>query len=585
MYLEKISCPADLKTLSSNELDCLANEVRMALITKGSSCGGHLASNLGVVELTIALHRVFDAPTDKIVFDVSHQTYVHKMLTGRELAFTDSEHYLDVSGYTYPAESKYDLFGIGHTSTSISLALGLAKARDLRGGSEHVVAVIGDSSLDGGEAFEAINLAGELGSRLIVVVNDNNMSIPENHGALSAKLEELRASDGKSQDNYFKALGFDYLYVPDGHDIAAIASALEIAKEAEKPIVVHVATKKGKGYAPAEANPEKWHWAHPFDISSGEFTSNVPAENYGAIIREHILSRMREDPSMVVVAASTPLCIGFNTEARHRAGSQYIDAGIAEQNAVTMAAGLAKGGVRPIFATNSTFYQRAYDQIEQEIGINKLPVTMIVTHASVFGHTNDTHAGLFDMALLSTVPNLVYLAPANCEEYLAMLDWSLSQTDRPVAIRVPWTGVKHTNDSVPTDYTETSYQAVRKGSEVAILALGGFFGLGERLAGELEHRLNVSPTLINPRFITGYDERTLDLLRDEHRVVVTLEDGILNGGFGSRIAQYYGPTDIRVLSYGFSLDIPNRYKPDELMEKNRLTPGYMADDIKAALAD
>lgn len=584
MYFERIESPADLKRIGFGELTALAAEARAALIEKGSACGGHLASNLGAVELTIALHYAFDAPTDKIVFDVSHQTYTHKMLTGRTAAFIDPAHYGDVSGYTFPEESEYDLFSIGHTSTSLSLALGLAFARDAKGGSEHVVAVIGDSSLDGGESFEALNLAGELGRRLVVVVNDNDMSIPENHGALAAKLGELRRAGSAAPDNYFRSLGLEYSYVADGHNVMSIVEALNEAKLVDGPTVVHVRTTKGKGYGPAETDPEVWHWAHPFDVDTGKFTNSVPPENYGAIVREHLLSRMAADPSVVVVAASTPLCIGFNADARRRAGGQYIDAGIAEQNAVAVAAGLAKGGMRPVFATNSTFYQRAYDQIAQEVGINSLPVTMIVTHASVLGHTNDTHAGLYDMALLGSVPNLVCLAPANCEEYLSMLDWSLSQRDRPVAIRVPWTGVTHTGRQVPSGYATPAYQVAREGSEVAVLALGGFFGLGERLADEIERRLGFAPTLVNPRYFAELDEVVLRDLARRHKLIVTMEDGILRGGFGSRVSQFYAPTDVRVLSYGFPTRLPNRYRPDDLMEASRLTPSLMADDIEELLA-
>lgn len=443
MVLDQINSPADLKQISLNELPILTEEIRHVLIKKASQCGGHLASNLGIVELTIALHYVFDSPLDKIIFDVSHQTYVHKILTGRKNAFLDKKQYDDISGYSHPGESEHDLFHIGHTSTSISLACGMAKARDLLGGTENIVAIIGDASLDGGEAFEGLNYAGEQHSGLIVVVNDNDMSIPENHGALCEALTILRKNDGRMKNNYFRSLGFEYRFVRDGHDIPSLIATLREVKGTKNPVVVHCCTQKGKGYSFAENDREKWHWAHPFDIETGQFISNVPPENYGAIIGEYMLDKIHTDPSVTVVTASTPLCIGFNSARRKQAGRQFVDVGIAEQHAISMASGIAKRGGKPVFATNCTFYQRAYDQIEQELCISKLPVTMIVTHASVYGHTNDTHAGLYDISLFSNLNNLIYLAPANKEEYIAMLDWSIEQRQNPVAIRVPWNGVHH----------------------------------------------------------------------------------------------------------------------------------------------
>lgn len=584
MYLEQINSPKDVKKLNYEELIALAQEMRETLIQKTSVCGGHLASNLGIVELTIALHYVFDAPTDKIVFDVSHQTYCHKMLTGRKDAFLDAAQYDSVSGYSNPAESEYDLFSLGHSATSIGLACGLVKARDLRGGNENVIAVIGDSALDGGGAFEALNYAAELGSGLIVIVNDNDMSIPENYGALSRQFSRLRETGGTVADNFFQALGFAYHYVPNGHSVMDIISVFQMVKNIDRPVVIHVSTQKGKGYSLAEADPEKWHWARPFKVETGELTSGVPKENYGAIAGAFLLDKIQRDPAVAVVAASTPNCIGFHAENRKRAGKQYIDVGIAEQNAVTLAAGMAKSGAKPVFATNSTFFQRAYDQIAQEICINRCPVTMIVTHGSVFGHSNDTHTGLLDMALLGNIPNLLYLAPANKQEYLAMLDWSIEQREFPVAIRVPWTGVRQADGPVPQKYGEVCYHTQTEGERVAILALGGFFQLGEQTAHLLTERTGITPTLVNPRFITGLDVPTLEGLEEKHSLVVTIEDGILSGGFGARIAQFYAARPVKVLNCGFSMDIPNHFKPRELMEQNRLTPECIVDDIISAIS-
>lgn len=580
MIIEKINGPKDLKNLTIEELRILSEEIRNALITKMSVKGGHMASNLGVVEITVALHTVFNSPIDKIIFDVSHQSYVHKMLTGRKDAFLFADHYDDVSGYSNPKESEHDFFNIGHTSTSISLACGMAKARDLKGEKDNIIAVIGDASLDGGEAFEALNYAGELNSGLIVVINDNDMSIPENHGALNRMLNTLRDNNGQVENNYFKALGFEYFFVKNGHDYSELIHAFQKAKDVNHPVVIHCCTQKGKGYSFAENDREKWHWARPFDIETGEFYCGVPKENYGALVAEYLLKKIEEDSDVVVIVASTPLCIGFNAENRTKAGKQFVDVGIAEQNAVSMAAAIAKRGGKSVFATNSTFYQRAYDQIEQELCIGKCPATMIVTHASVYGHTNDTHVGLYDMALMANIPNLTYLAPTNWEEYRAMLEWSINQNEVPVAIRVPWTKVYHAERGVLKNYEKVNYEVVTSGEKIAIIALGSFYTIGEETIRMLKEELNISATLINPRFITGIDEKTLDGLINSHELVVTLEDGILSGGFGAKIAQYYGLTDMKVMNKGFSMEVPNRYIPSEWMEENRLHVDQIVEDIK-----
>lgn len=579
MIIEKINSPADLKKLEADELDILASEIRSTLITKMSKLGGHMASNLGIVEITIALHTAFNSPIDKIIFDVSHQSYVHKILTGRKDAFLYEKHYKDVSGYSNPEESEHDFFKIGHTSTSISLACGMAKARDLKGDSENIIAVIGDASLDGGEAFEALNFAKELQSGLIVVVNDNNMSIPENYGGLHDLLNTLKENEGKCDNNFFESLGFEYIFVKDGHNIQDLIAVFNTIKDTNHPVLVHCCTQKGKGYRFAEQDKEKWHWARPFNIETGEYIGGVSKENYGAIVAEYLLEKMKGNKDIVVVAASTPLCIGFNSERRKKAGKQFVDVGIAEQNALSMTAAIAKRGGKPIFATNSTFYQRAYDQIEQEMCISKCPATMILSHASVWGHTNDTHVGLYDITLFSNIPNLVYLAPTNCEEYIAMLDWSIEQNDFPVAIRIPWTKVYHSKRKVKTDYSITKYELVKKGTKVAIIALGSFYQLGEEII-TLLNKEGIEATLINPMFISGLDEKMLSSLEEEHELVVTLEDGIRNGGFGSKIAQFYGLSKMKVMNKAFSMDhIPTNYVPEDLMRENRLLPDQIVEDI------
>lgn len=579
MFVEKINAPDDLKNLDIRELPVLAEEIRALIIDKVSTCGGHLASNLGIIELTIALHYIFDSPFDKFIFDVSHQTYCHKIITGRKDAFVLKDKYKTVTGFSNPLESEHDIFAMGHTSTSVSLACGLAKARDLQGGTENVIAVIGDASLDGGEAFEALNCATELNSNLIVIINDNEMSIPENHGALGRHLTALKSSSGKSRDNFFRSLGFEYHLVEQGNNILALIEKLNSVKDVTHPVVVHVCTQKGKGYAFAEQDKEKWHWARPFNKETGEFLQSVPKENYGSIVADHLLNKIQVESNLIVMAASTPICIGFDQHKRELAGKQYMDLGIAEQNAVTMAAAIAKGGCKPVFATNATFIQRAYDQIQQEMCLNDLPVTMIVTHASVYGHSNDSHAGLLDIPLLGNIPNLTYLAPVNKEEYLSMLDWSIEQDHTPVAIRVPWTGVTYADSPVCKDYDKVSYHIVAEGAKLCILALGGFFELGRKTALLFEEKTGIKPTLINPRFITGLDKETLNWVLNRHEILVTLEDGILSGGFGAKIAQYYSDKNIEVHNFGFSMDIPRIYNPVELMHKNFLSEAQIVDRI------
>ena len=579
MYIEKINNPNDLKKININELPVLAEEIRELIISKTSICGGHLASNLGIIELTIALHYIFDSPYDKLIFDVSHQTYCHKILTGRKEAFIDENKYKTVTGFSNPNESEHDHFVIGHTSTSISLACGLAKARDLTCGNENVIAIIGDASLDGGEAFEALNYASELNSNLIVIVNDNEMSIPENYGALSRHLRDLKSSSDKVKNNFFVSLGFEYYFIENGNNVSEIINTLNIVKNATRPVVIHVCTQKGKGYQYAEDNKEKWHWARPFDIETGEFLTTVPRENYGSIIAEHLMKKIQNDSKVVVMTASTPICIGFDKLKRQKAGKQYVDVGIAEQNAVTMASAMAKAGCKPIFATNSTFLQRTYDQIEQEMCLNNAAATIIVTHASIYGHHNDTHIGILDIPLLSNIPNLKYLAPANKEEYIAMLDWSIEQNNTPVAIRVPWTGVTYSDYNVLKEYDNVSYKIVNEGKDICIIALGGFFTLGQKTALLLKEKRGIQATLINPRFITGVDTKTLDWVAENHKTVVTIEDGIINGGFGSKIAQYFSKREIKVYNFGFSMDIPRTYNPIEIMEKNKLSDSQIVDTI------
>lgn len=580
MYLEKISTPADVKKLDTEQLVTLAEEMRDALIQKLSKHGGHFGPNLGMVEATIALHYVFDSPKDKIVFDVSHQSYCHKMLTGRKDAFLHEEQYDDVSGYTNPAESEHDFFNVGHTSTSVSLASGLVKARDLSGESGNVIAVIGDGSLSGGEALEGLDFASELKSNYIIIVNDNDMSIAENHGGLYQNLKELRETNGTSPCNLFRAFGLDYRFVPDGNDISAMIATLQEVKDIDHPVVVHMVTQKGKGYAPAEKNKEIWHWCMPFDVETGKPTVSSEGEDYGTLTADFLLKKMKHDPKVVAVTAAVPTVMGFTKEKRKAAGKQFVDVGIAEEHAVAFSSGIAAAGGKPVFATYSSFIQRTFDQLSQDLCINKSPATILIYTASVFGMSDITHLGIYDIPLISNIPDMVYLAPTCKEEYFAMLNWSIEQNQYPVAVRVPCNGVISDGEQADTDYSNLNkYQVKQQGSKTAILALGDFYQLGEETAKSIAEKTGIAPTLINPRFITGLDEELLTELKENHSIVITLEDGILDGGFGEKIARFYGASDVKVLNYGLKKEFLDRYNVEEVMHQNRLTPEQIADDV------
>lgn len=579
MYLEKINSPKDLKGMNIEELKKLATEMRTALLNKLSKTGGHIGPNLGMVEAIIAMHYVFNSPIDKFVFDVSHQSYPHKMLTGRKDAYLYEERFHDVSGYTNPEESEHDMFNIGHTSTSVSLASGLAKARDLKNDTENIIAVIGDGSLSGGEALEGLDFAGELKSNFIIIVNDNDMSIAENHGGLYKNLKKLRESNGANECNFFKAMGLDYIYENEGNDIEKLIEAFTKVKDIDHPIVVHINTQKGKGYKFAEENKENWHWNFPFDIETGNVSLSF-GEDYGSITGEYLLNKMKKDPKVTAVVAGVPTNIGFTSEKRKEAGKQFIDVGIAEEHAVAMISGIAKNSCKPVFATYSSFIQRTYDQISQDLCINNNPATILVNGASIYSMNDVTHLGIFDIPLISNIPNIVYLAPTSKDEYLAMLDWSIEQTQYPVAIRIPSNDVISDNRHVDTNYSNINkYQLDVKGSKVAILALGDFYQLGEEVSKEIEKELGFIPTLINPRYITGLDETMLQELQNNHDMIITLEDGILNGGFGEKIASFYGTADMKVKNYGFKKEFIDRYDVKEIMNENGITKEQIIKDI------
>jgi len=581
MYLEKINSPEDVKKLSVDEMKDLSSEIRQVLLKKLSEHGGHIGPNLGIVELTVALHHVFNSPKDKIVYDVSHQSYIHKMLTGRKDAFINSEKYDEVSGYSNPEESAHDFFNIGHTSTSISLACGLAKARDLKDDNDNIIAIIGDGSLSGGEAYEGLNNAAETGTNMIIIVNDNDMSIAENHGGLYKNLKELRDTDGQSQCNFFKAMGLDYHYVKDGHDLNQLIEVFNKVKDTEYPVVVHIHTIKGKGFEFAEKNKEQWHWGMPFVLETGESKFSMgDAEDYGNLTANYLLNAMKEDPTVVAITSGTPFVFGFGLERRKEAGRQFVDVGIAEEHAVALASGIAANGGKPVYGVYSTFLQRTYDQLSQDLCINNNSALILVNYASVYGMNDVTHIGLYDIGMMSNIPNMVYLAPTCKEEYFSMLEWGMNQQDHPVAIRVPAMGVIESGIKDTTDYSKLNkYHVTKTGKDVAVIALGDFYQLGESVVTKLSNENNIEATLINPKYITGIDEELLESLKKEHELVLTLEDGILDGGFGEKIARYYGPSDMKVINYGIKKEFLDRYVPEELMKKNRLTDVQMVEDI------
>jgi 1-deoxy-D-xylulose-5-phosphate synthase len=581
MYLEKINSPEDVKKLSINEMKDLSSEIRQVLLKKLSEHGGHIGPNLGIVELTVALHHVFNSPKDKIVYDVSHQSYVHKMLTGRKEAFINSEKYDEVSGYSNPEESAHDFFNIGHTSTSVSLACGLAKGRDLKNEKDNIIAIIGDGSLSGGEAYEGLNNAAEAGTNMIIIVNDNDMSIAENHGGLYKNLKELRDTNGQSQCNFFKAMGLDYHYVQDGHDFEQLIEVFNKVKDVDHPVVVHIHTIKGKGFEFAEKNKEQWHWGMPFVLETGESKfSSGDGEDYGNLTANYLLNAMKEDPTVVAITSGTPFVLGFGQDRRIEAGKQFVDVGIAEEHAVALASGIAANGGKPVYGVYSTFLQRTYDQLSQDLCINNNPAVILVNAASVYGMNDVTHLGLYDIGMMSNIPNMVYLAPTCKEEYFTMLEWGMNQQDHPVAIRVPAMGVIASGSEDTTDYSKLNkYEVTKAGKDVAVIALGDFYQLGESVVTKLSKENNIDATLINPKYITGIDEELLESLKKEHKLVITLEDGILDGGFGEKITRYYGPSDMKVINYGIKKELLDRYVPEELMKKNRLTDVQIIEDI------
>lgn len=580
--LNEVNEPSDIKDMSLDELKQLATEMRQLVLERDAKIGGHVGPNLGVMELTIAFHYVFDSPHDKVIWDVSHQSYAHKMLTGRKLGFLDPDHYEDITGFTSPGESAHDFFEIGHTSTSIALAVGMAQARDLMKPQSHnnVMAVIGDGSLSGGLAFEGLNNAAKLNSNLIILVNDNQMSIDENQGGLYKGLKELRDTNGESPNNIFKFMGLDYKYVADGNDLQTMIDTFKEIKDIDHPIVLHVNTLKGKGYEPAVEEKMKYHWRTPFDLKTGEDKVKASGESYSDAVLAELDKQIAADKPVVAINAGIPGAFDLGKfKAKHP--DRYYDVGIAEQDSITTAVAMAQAGARPVVFQNSTFLQRAYDQLIHDMALNDAPVVMIVRGGSI-SESSATHQGTFDISMISDLPNIEYLAPTNVEEMISMLRWAINQTDEPVVIRQPEKPLLH---GTPTqdDYSTIKYDIAHRGSEVAIMAVGDFWELGEKVRKELQDKLNIDATLINPKSVTGIDSDVLHHLAENHDVVVTLEDGVLSGGFGEIIARYYGPKGMKVLNFGAPREFADNVPTEVLYEWYHLTPKQIVDDIEQVI--
>ena len=580
MLLEQIKSPKDIKKMDVNQLNQLADEMRTAILNRTSKMGGHVGPNLGIVEATIALHQVFDAPKDKFVFDVSHQTYPHKMLTGRAFGYIDENRMAEVSGYSSPTESpEYDLFEVGHTSTSVALAAGLMKARDIKGERHNIIAVIGDGSLSGGEAYEGLNAAAEIGTNLIVVVNDNEMSIAENHGGIYQKLASLRDTNGCAEDNPFKAMGYEYCYVEEGNNVEILASTFNLYKHCKHPVIIHIHTEKGCGYEPAKKDKEPWHWCMPFEIETGKTKNTNKKEDWNTILGDWLRQEMQKDKTIVALSSASPQGIGFMAKEREEFGKQYMDAGIAEASAIAMASGMAKGGIKPVYTTWSTFLQRTFDQLAQDLAVNNNPAVINALGCSLFAMNDVTHIGFFDMPLISHIPNLVYLAPTTAEEMIAMEQWAINQTQYSVALRIPSGTVYHSTEKPDTDYSNlNTFKIEHAGNRVALIGVGNFMEKAKSVAKLLKEK-GINATIINPRFVSGVDEDLLNSLCETHQLVVTIEDGTVDGGFGEKIARYYGTTHMKVMVKGLKKQIYDRYKIKDILNENRLMEDQIVEDI------
>ncbi|MBQ1433318.1 MAG: 1-deoxy-D-xylulose-5-phosphate synthase [Ruminococcus sp.] len=582
MYLENINSPADIKKLEISQLRTLADETRDALINKISKAGGHQGPNLGVVEMTVALHYVFDSPKDKIVFDVSHQCYPHKILTGRKEAFLDEAHFHDVTGYTNPNESEHDMFIVGYTSTSVSLALGLAKGRDLNGRKENIIALIGDGSLSGGEALEALDYAGEYDKNLIIIVNDNDQSIAENHGGMYKTLKKLRENGGKAEDNIFKAMGLDYRYLDDGHDTDKLVALFKEAKDIDHPIVLHIHTIKGKGLPYAEENREAWHAGGPFHVEDG--SPVYPFEDGENVVFNCLKELLDNNSNAIALNAATPMGLGFVQGIREEyvKRGQFIDVGIAEENAVAMAGGIARNGGTAVFGTFAPFFQRTYDQMSHDVCLNDSPATFLILSPGAYGMNSNTHIALCDIQMFAHIPNLIYLAPASNEEFTQMFRYATSQKEHPVAIRVA-PNLTDSGKADDTDYSVLKNKVERRGTKAAIIAVSGLLPMALEAADKVKEMTGTDITVINPHFVSGLDEKLLESLKADHSLIVTIEDGELMGGYGQNVAAFYGDSEMKVHCHGISKAFHTEFKPEELLAEHGISVSALAEETAKAL--
>lgn len=632
--LSSIHTPADVHALSAQQLRDLCLEIRATLLDYGKKHGGHIGSNLGVVELTVALHRVFDSPRDRFIFDVSHQSYVHKMLTGRAEAYLDQSHFDEVTGFTNPLESEHDSFVLGHTGTSISLACGLAKTRDMQRGAAgestigNVIAIIGDGSLSSAIAFEGLNNAAEQGGNLIIIVNDNEMSIAEDFGGMYGQLAKLRTSNGMAELNLFKAFGLDYRYVEQGNDVDALVEVLNEVKDIDHPIVVHIHTTKGLGFNDEteadngsdgcnQTNPqphagqcEANHWQDP-EASLGKPLD--ARKYYGEMAMASLERRFDNEPGLVVISPATPGSNGITRDFRERAGAHYVDTGITEEHAAAFAAGIARAGGRPVLATSATFFQRTFDQLQQELALNHVPATLLIFGAGISGADN-THSGTFDMTMFANVPDVTCLAPASGEQMLDMLAWATGPSEHGVvAIRMPGEQILALERAAdmafdPLQRAEehdpavniagacpfARYQIVQPGRDVAILGLGNTMPLAAEITSALaendEEHAAITATLVDALQYSTMDAELLAMLADGHRLVVTLEDGQLEGGWGEKVTAFYANSSntkashVRVLNFGAAKEFTDRVPLGELNERYGLTSETIVSRIRGILS-
>lgn len=633
--LSSIHTPADVHALSAQQLRDLCLEIRATLLDYGKKHGGHIGSNLGVVELTVALHRVFDSPRDRFIFDVSHQSYVHKMLTGRAAAYLDQSRFDEVTGFTNPLESEHDSFVLGHTGTSISLACGLAKTRDMQRGAAgestigNVIAIIGDGSLSSAIAFEGLNNAAEQGGNLIIIVNDNEMSIAEDFGGMYGQLAKLRTSNGMAELNLFKAFGLDYRYVEQGNDVDALVEVLNEVKDIDHPIVVHIHTTKGLGFNDEteadngsdgcnQTNPqphagqcEANHWQDP-EASLGKPLD--ARKYYGEMAMASLERRFDNEPELVVISPATPGSNGITRDFRERAGAHYVDTGITEEHAAAFAAGIARAGGRPVLATSATFFQRTFDQLQQELALNHVPATLLIFGAGISGADN-THSGTFDMTMFANVPDVTCLAPASGEQMLDMLAWATGPSGHGVvAIRMPGEQILALERAAdmafdPLQRAEehdpavniagacpfARYQIVQPGRDVAILGLGNTMPLAAEITSALaendEEHAAITATLVDALQYSTMDAELLAMLADGHRLVVTLEDGQLEGGWGEKVTAFYANSSntkashVRVLNFGAAKEFTDRVPLGELNERYGLTSETIVSRIRGILSE